>query len=227
MRPAKPDLMGALRASLPGHRPVPGGHALRARFVRVELVETLAGSEPLLSSAAMLYTLAYPVLCEADRAFIDELRRVHDAAGHALTAPHFTLVFGSEVLPLAECVAHVAAVAARTACMDVVCRQAVLEAQSVDAWSYVYLVPDEGRDALERLHDALYAGALQSQLRVDLPYTPHITVGRTRERAAAERLCADINARGVKLAMSVQALAVCELHGGHLTQRALLPLGGP
>jgi hypothetical protein len=54
-----------------------------------------------------------------------------------------------------------------------------------ESGSYVFLVPDEGSGALSLLHDRLYSGLLAS-LRIDLPYVPHITIGRCSERQKAK-----------------------------------------
>lgn len=40
----------------------------------------------------------------------------------------------------------------------------------------MFLVPDDGRDQITRLHGELYVGSLRPHLREDVTFIPHITV---------------------------------------------------
>jgi 2'-5' RNA ligase len=42
---------------------------------------------------------------------------------------------------------------------------------------YLFLLVDEGKDALADLHAHMYTGVLSDFRRTDLPYVPHITLG--------------------------------------------------
>jgi hypothetical protein len=69
-----------------------------------------------------LYTLAYPLLSQTDRKFIDSYRNEHDAAFRDVVAPHFTMLFGCDQIPACEYEAHVRSVAARSKPIPFVCR---------------------------------------------------------------------------------------------------------
>ncbi|MCP4567450.1 MAG: 2'-5' RNA ligase family protein, partial [FCB group bacterium] len=45
-----------------------------------------------------------------------------------------------------------------------------------DRW-FLFLVPDEGFSQIIKLHDDLYTGIMSNHLRLDIPFTPHMTVG--------------------------------------------------
>ena len=186
-----------------------------------------------MSKMRRLFTIAHPDLAPADAAFIDDFRAQYDAAQRARVAAHFTLVFGSTALPEADYIAHVRRRADATAAIDFRCRYAMLGADDESEMAYVFLVPDEGHAALSLLHDLLYTGPLAQLLRLDLPYTPHITIGRSNNRHEAKRWCEALNATGVDLRGRIHTLTVGAIEQGCFVALAHCPLnpgaviGGP
>ena len=173
-----------------------------------------------------LYTVAYPECSAQDLLAVDAWRAAHDPAGHALIRPHFTLVFACSAVDEPTYLAHVAAVAARTAPIAFHCRYAMLGADAHSPRAHAYLVPDEGYAALSLLHDALYTGRLADALRLDLPYTPHITVGTFESAPQARAWCAARNQAGVSVPGQVAALWVGEVVDGRFEHRGQFELIG-
>lgn len=160
-----------------------------------------------------LYTIAPLVIADIDRATIAAFRTRHDP--HAdVVEPHFTLVFACAAVAEADYLAHVGRAASATPPIAFSCRYAMLGADDGNTDGYVFLVPDEGHAALSRLHDRLYAGPLAPHLRLDLPFTPHVTIGRCRERAQAKALCDELNAGGLRIDGRVEALMVGTVQAG-------------
>jgi 2'-5' RNA ligase len=170
-------------------------------------------------SVRRLYTIAPLAIADGDRAFIDAFRARHDPQA-AIVEPHFTLVFACAAVAEAEYLAHVRAVAAQSAAVDFSCRYAMLGADELTEDGYVYLVPDDGHAALSRLHDRLYAGVLAPHLRLDLPFTPHVTIGRCRERAQARQLCDELNATPLRIDGRAEALVVGSVEGRRFVELA-------
>lgn len=173
-----------------------------------------------------LYTVAYPECDARNLQIIDTWRATNDPTGHALVRPHFTLVFASNAVDEATYFAHVAAVAARTAPIAFHCRYAMLGADAHSPRAHAYLVPDEGHAALSLLHDALYTGPLADALRLDLPYTPHITVGSFDSASRARQWCAARNQSGVSVPGQVAALWVGQVVDGRFEHRGQFDLVG-
>ncbi len=171
-----------------------------------------------------LYTLAYPVLGEADKSFIERFRHEHDVGNREVVSPHFTLVFGCSVVAEAEYLQHVQAVASVSAAVRFSCRYAMLGADDQAETGYVFLVPDEGYGALSLLHDRLYTGVLSLHLRLDLPFIPHITIGTLADRRAAKQLCDDLNQQGLDINGTVNALTVGAMEHGKINNLATFPL---
>jgi hypothetical protein len=167
----------------------------------------------------VLHVLALPVFPAADGAWLDAIRTANDPAGAAMIAPHFTLVFGFAAPDPAMFGRHVAQVAGTTARIDFACHHAL-------PWSdgAVFLVADEGNSAILALHDRLYAGPLAGELRLDLPYVPHITVGRFPTPAAAKACAARLNAGPVAIRGLIESVAVVLAAGGRAEVVATFPL---
>jgi len=173
-----------------------------------------------------LYTVAYPDCAPRDLDAIDTWRADNDPAGHALIRPHFTLVFACDAVDEPTYLAHVAAVAARTAPIAFHCRYAMLGTDAHSPRAHAYLVPDEGHAALSLLHDALYTGPLADHLRMDLPYTPHITVGTFASAQQARQWCTGRNQTGVSVPGRVNALWVGQVVEGRFEHRGRFDLAG-
>lgn len=171
-----------------------------------------------------LYTVAFPRLSAADAAFIETFRAQHDPASHAKIGAHVTLVFGCATVADPAYLAHAQQVAERTAPITFRCRYAMLGTDDEAERAYVFLVPDEGHAALSLLHDHLYTGPLADHLRLDLPYTPHITIASSADRRHAKGLCDALNVTSLDIHATVDALSIGSLDEGRFTVLATLPL---
>jgi 2'-5' RNA ligase len=171
-----------------------------------------------------LYTVAFPRFSVQEAAFIDAFRAENDARSHALIDAHLTLVFGCAAVPESDYLAHVQQVAERTGPIPFRCRYAMLGADDETERAYVFLVPDEGHAALSLLHDRLYAGPLADHLRLDLPYTPHITIASSTDRRHAKGLCDALNATSLDIHATVEALSIGSLDETRFAVLATLPL---
>lgn len=172
-----------------------------------------------------LCTLAYPVLSREDAQRIESFRREHDPHCDVVDA-HFTMVFGCSAVPEEAYVAHIEALSGSSQPVRFTCRYAMLGADDEARRAYVFLVPDEGYSGLSRLHDALYGGPLAECLRLDIPFVPHITIGASDDRAAAKRLCDDLNRRGLFIDGVINALTVATLEEGRVRRLKSFDLAG-
>ena len=98
---------------------------------------------------------------------------------------------------------------------------------SHDGANYVSLIPTDDFNEILRLHDRLYSGLLEQYLRKDLPYKPHLTVGRFEMRADAARLVEELSNNEIDIMAKVTELTVAHLSAGELTVITRIPLGSP
>ncbi|MGE3268898.1 MAG: 2'-5' RNA ligase family protein, partial [Chloroflexota bacterium] len=74
-------------------------------------------------------------------------------------------------------------------------------------------------------HDRLYTGPLASQLRLDVPYIPHVTVGMARDSLVCKGLADALNERAFLLAGSIDAIDVVSYEAGRVETLARVSLG--
>lgn len=73
---------------------------------------------------------------------------------------------------------------------------------------YLFLEMEQGKEQIEELHDKLYTGPLLRLLRKDIPYIPHVTVGRKESSQLATELAKDIPSFHEKLNGIIDRISV-------------------
>lgn len=153
---------------------------------------------------------AEPELAAADRDWIEGLRRRHDPVGHARVPPHLTLFFAAafpDPAPLVRAVDRAAAAHAAFA-LEL---QPVVVLPDIAGGAVIALGAASGRSACIALHDGLYAGDLARHLRADLPFEPHLTLGRQPTAAAARDIAAVIAAENRAIEARIREIRLVEL----------------
>jgi len=171
------------------------------------------------------FIVCYPQLSARNRQWIDRVRRNNDPQAEAI-APHVTLVFGFAE-PERESLEHhlrsradaQAPIAATFSALE--CHKGVRE----EAY-YAYLMPERGRVALTALYDQLHRGVLAEE-RIGAPlYVPHITLARSRSRAAIETLIASLTLPERGIAAVLPALTWVAADDGTIRDLAEFPFAG-
>lgn len=72
-------------------------------------------------------------------------------------------------------------------------RCAIVVKDALSDNTHTFLTPDEGFREIVKLHDHLYRGALANELRLDIPFIPHITVAISPDANVCKRIADDIN----------------------------------
>jgi 2'-5' RNA ligase len=155
-----------------------------------------------------LFVVAYPQISQADYAWIQAIRAEHDKQ-YSLIEPHFTLVFATQK-PLPELLAHVEEVSRTFAAFRFVMRCAMPVKDFFSPQTHLFLVPDEGFSQIVRLHDYLYSGLLASELRLDVPFIPHVTIGSFSALNQCKQVCDEINQTEFALEGQINALDIIE-----------------
>ncbi len=104
---------------------------------------------------------------------IEPFRRRFDPVADLLPA-HVTLVFPFPTnLSVVQLAAHIRRVVGNWPSLPVSFRdiEGILD-------EFVFLMVRDRADAIVALHDKLYRGILKAFLRDDIPYLPHVTIGR-------------------------------------------------
>lgn len=161
----------------------------------------------------MPYFILSPVdASRDDLSWIEGVRRIHDPH-HGLVNPHATLVFGFEGPKLDNVIGHVRDLARRVA--PITCRFDSVHAvrDVVRSGSHLFLIPTSGAAEVVALHDALYEGPLWGELRADIPFVPHVTVGRLDDHAEAEAQAERLSS-GLDITGRLTRLELVSFEGG-------------
>ena len=155
-----------------------------------------------------LLAISYPTISAEDFDWIQGLRKHHDQLYWRVVDPHFTFVFPLFNFERKALIQHVEQVVKGFKTFDFVLRCAVLSNDAFSDFMHVFLVPDEGCSRIVKLHDCLYTGILEDELRLDIPFIPHIGIGNSRNEKTCKRLVDDLNAKPFEIKGTVANLDV-------------------
>lgn len=142
--------------------------------------------------ARMLFALVHYPNIDARR--IHQFRKKYDPQAH-LIPPHITLMFPlPEVVGEDHLIHHLESVLWGWQPFPL-----HLQGIQIAPDDYVFLLLQEGKADLTRLHDRIYTSILTDYLREDIPFIPHLTLGvlnrasHDRERVLQEAIQLELN----------------------------------
>lgn len=112
---------------------------------------------------------------------IQSIRKKNDRKYFDVVEPHVTLVFGTEKLSADELAEFVrkklSSYGAFSLKFD---SYKIVEDDSKDFY-HAFLIPSNGFNEINKIHDLLYTDELKSELRHDIPFIPHLGIGSGTE----------------------------------------------
>lgn len=168
-----------------------------------------------LVAGELLYVIAEPDISEADRAWIQSIRKRHDPQ-FDLVGPHFTLLFGTDAMPADALTARVKKIAGHVPAFAVVLRRI-----EVFDDCCLFLVPEAGTRELTLLHEALRIAPASGT-----SFAPHMTIGRLASAKTAQEIARELNASGRSIRGRVSALKIIAVAGRQAREIATLELAG-
>ncbi|PEA55067.1 2'-5' RNA ligase [Bacillus pseudomycoides] len=118
---------------------------------------------------------------------IEAIRRKHDPL-FGLIPPHITLVFPFMSEVSNDCLKkHI-----KTKVSNMSPFYISLNPIVTNADEYLFLLIEEGKENIIELHNKLYTDFLQPFLHKEIPYLPHVTVGRKNDKEMALRVIKDL-----------------------------------
>jgi 2'-5' RNA ligase len=155
-----------------------------------------------------LLVVNYPTISTNDFAWIQEIRQKEDELNFRAIDPHFTLVFPIVEIDRATLVSHVKRSIAGIKAVEFTLRCAVLCNDAFSKYTHVFLVPDEGYSKIVKLHDRLYTGVIANELRLDLPFIPHIGIANSLDPYHCKRLVDRLNGQHFEIRGRIDRLDV-------------------
>ncbi|HEY3146202.1 MAG TPA: 2'-5' RNA ligase family protein [Dongiaceae bacterium] len=167
----------------------------------------------------LLYVIAEPETSDADRDWIQSIRKRHDPQ-FDMVGPHFTLVFGTDALPATGLVAHVRAIVQRFPPFAFeLSRIEVFPGAAMEY--YLFLMPEKGAHELQSLHEAL-----NPESKGDISFVPHMTIGRFASVADATTVAEALNAAARTIRGRVSTLKVIGVAEQPVSDYATIDLKG-
>lgn len=160
-----------------------------------------------------LCVVNYPTISQEDLAWIQSVRELHDPLFFDVVAPHFTLIFPTEAVDESALTEHVVKTTADVHAFDFTLRCAIIGDADFLEHAHAFLIPDEGFSDIVRLHDRLYTGRLAGELRLDLPYLPHIGVACTRDLKECKAIVDQLNEQNFEIRGRFESLDVIGYDG--------------
>jgi hypothetical protein len=160
-----------------------------------------------------LAVLNYPTLSRDDFEWIQSVRRRHDSLYFNIVDPHFALVFPTNGVSQRTLIEHVRRHVGASVAFEIVFRCAILGDPDFQEHAHAFLVPDEGFSDVVRLHDRLYTGPLAGELRLDLPFIPHVGIANTSRPEQCKAIVDQLNAEEFEIRGRVETLDVIGFDG--------------
>jgi 2'-5' RNA ligase len=155
-----------------------------------------------------LIVSSYPNISKDDYDWIQRIRAQHDILYYRIVAPHFTLVFPCSIADRQRFMRHIDMRTKGVQKIPFVSRCTVVVKDQLSKYTDVFLVPDEGFSKIVKLHDRLYTGLLSSELRLDIPFVPHIGIGNSPDPMVCKRLADDLNRKGFSIRGTIDTLDI-------------------
>ncbi len=155
-----------------------------------------------------LVVLAYPQLEKKDYEWIQSFRAKHDERYFKVVEPHFTIVFPVPSIDEKTFVHHIEKVAKGFKQFYFVLRCAQIVKSSFSNYTDVFLIPEEGYRIFVMLHDAMYTGVLEKELRLDIPFIPHLGIGNNHDAYNCKILADEVNKKTPEIVGSIDSLEI-------------------
>ncbi|MBE7103825.1 2'-5' RNA ligase family protein [Bacillus cereus] len=134
---------------------------------------------------------------------IESMRENHDPL-FGLIPPHITIVFPFESsISNDELELYILNVAKGVRPIEI-----EFASRISNEGEYLFLEVERGKEKIEELHDRLYTGPLLQFLRTDIPYIPHVTVGRKGSAELATEIAKEIPSFHEKLNCVINRISV-------------------
>jgi len=140
-----------------------------------------------------LLVLAYPQLDSKDYNWIQSYRSKHDGRYYNLFQPHFTIVFPVKDINQEHFIKHVENVSGGFYKFSFVLMCAIPVKDSFSDYTDLFLVPEEGYSIFIKLHDSMYNGLLEKELRFDIPFIPHVGIANSLDPFESKKLADELN----------------------------------
>jgi 2'-5' RNA ligase len=170
--------------------------------------------------------IAYPKLSEAGLRRIEESRMKYDPL-YLTVRPHFTLIFPLENTTDKEFTDRILTRLAGSTTIHFTLDRATAHQDLMDDSYCLFLVPEEGATELTRLYHSLNDDLITGRQGVSIPFLPHITIGRTRDKNACDAMALEWNLASGTLKGLIDSVDIVRYENGKVISLVNIPLQLP
>lgn len=174
-----------------------------------------------------LLILGYLDISTIDYDWIQRVRKASDNRYFTVVEPHFTIVFAVPNLSKDKLLGHVVSKMRNFGKINFVLDHAQLVQDDSQKFWHTFLVPSAGYEEITRLHDELYTGILESELRKDIPFIPHVGIGTNENQEIMHTLASEINDKRVSIRGKISTLTIATFENGKVDNLDKLSLVTP
>ncbi len=171
-----------------------------------------------------LLVLAFPEISGKDFEWIQSVRKKDDERYFKVVEPHFTIVFPVSNIEEKNFIHHVNEKVAGTGEFYFVLRCAQVVKDSFSDYYDVFLIPEEGYRIFVKLHDKLYTDILANDLRIDIPFIPHLGIANSKDPKKCKQIADSINGRNLEIFGAVKNLDVVSYENNVVKRITGIPL---
>ena len=158
-----------------------------------------------------LVVLSYPDISQEDFQWIQSVRAKYDELRYRMVGPHFTIVFPVRGMGRESFCQHVRQQVHDVSKVQFTLKCAVPVKDHFFELTHLFLVPDRGYSDIVELHDKLYTGPLAPELRLDIPFIPHVSTASVVDPLRCKELADTINANGLSIDGVISKLDIAHL----------------
>lgn len=112
--------------------------------------------------------------------WIQSYRKKNDQLHFDIVAPHFTIVFATNLLSEKVFIEEVITLTKSISQIEFEITGAIIHKDAFSDQFHEFLIPAKGNTEIIELHDQLYSRKLLQELRTDIEYIPHIGIGNSK-----------------------------------------------
>lgn len=158
-----------------------------------------------------LLAISYPSIDGKDFDWIQNIRREHDRESFEIINPHFTLVFPVNGISQEDLTNHTSNICAKSKIISFSMHRAMTVFDKFSGKWFTFIAPLKGFDEIAEIHSRLYTGILQNKLLLDVPYVPHITVGKFDDENSCRKLTEKLNKERFGIEGTIDSINIVSL----------------
>jgi hypothetical protein len=161
-----------------------------------------------------LLILAYPTIDKKDFNWIQSIRKEHDERYYKVINPHLAIVSPAICCEYNQLSAHVKKESGKFGTFFFVLRCAQIVKDPFSSYTDVCLIPEEGYRLFVKLHDAIYKGFLEKELRLDIPFIPRLGIANNPDPIKCKNLADKLNSKNIEIVGAINKLDIVSFEEG-------------